>query len=44
MIFVNDIAFVEKSKHGSTSVLSVMREMSLAEVGLTNKQTNKQTN
>ena len=34
MIFVNDIAFVEKSKHGSTFVLSVMRE---------NKQTNKLT-
>ena len=43
MLFVNDIAFVEKSKDGSSSVLSVMRETSHADVGLTNKQTNKLT-
>ena len=40
MIFVYDIACVEKSKHGSTSALSVMSEISHADVGLTNIQTN----
>jgi hypothetical protein len=42
MIFVNDIVYVEKLKHGGTCIIPVMREVTCK--CWIDKQTNKQTN